>query len=334
MIELGKITVSLFPVLALLAALIVLDSYKLVTPLSVLIAIVAGAAAAGLARLINGFLLRHMGIDMPLYSRYAAPVIEELLKSIYVVVLIRRNRVGFIVDAAIYGFTVGAGFALVENFVYLMNLDTSNVMVWVIRGFGTGAIHASTMMLLATVSKAILDRRGDRSMIGFLPGLILAIIVHSLYNHFLLSPALSTIMILVVLPLLVIAAFERSERATRAWLGSGFDADQELLRMLTTGEISESRIGLYLTSLQSHFPGTVVVDMFCYLRLHTELALRAKGILMLRQAGIKSPPDPEIQAKFEEMRYLERSMGTTGKLAITPFLHTSDRDLWQLNMVK
>ena len=48
--------------------------------------------------------------------------------------------------------------------------------------------------------------------------------------------------------------------------------------MLTTGEISESRIGLYLTSLQSRFPGTVVVDMFCYLRLHTELALRAKGI--------------------------------------------------------
>jgi RsiW-degrading membrane proteinase PrsW (M82 family) len=334
MIELGKITVSLFPVLALLATLIVLDSYKLVTLLSVLTAIGAGIIAAGLAMLINGILLRQLGLEMSTYSRYVAPVIEELLKSMYVIVLIRRNRVGFIVDAAIYGFAVGAGFALVENFVYLLSLDTSNVMVWIIRGFGTGAIHASTMMLLATMSKAMLDRRGDRNVIAFVPGLILAIIVHSLYNHFLLSPTLSTIMILIVLPLLVITAFDRSERATRAWLGSGFDADQELLRMLTTGEISESRIGKYLTSLQSRFPGTVVVDMFCYLRLHTELALRAKGILMLRQAGIKSPPDPEMQAKFEEMRYLERSIGTTGKLAITPFLHTSDRDLWQLNMVK
>ena len=41
------------------------------------------------------------------------------LKALIVVVLIRTHRIGFLVDAAILGFAVGTGFALVENLYYL-----------------------------------------------------------------------------------------------------------------------------------------------------------------------------------------------------------------------
>jgi hypothetical protein len=77
----------------------------------------------------------------------------------------------------------------------------------------------------------------------------------------------------------------------------------------------------------------VIVDMMCLLRLRAELAIRAKGILMMREAGFDPEPDPALKATFEELRYLEQSIGKTGLLALQPFLHTTTRDLWQLNML-
>jgi hypothetical protein len=71
----------------------------------------------------------------------------------------------------------------------------------------------------------------------------------------------------------------------------------------------------------------------CLLRLRAELAIRAKGILMIREAGFDAPPDPALKATFEELRYLEKSIGKTGLLALDPFLRTGTRSLWQLNML-
>jgi hypothetical protein len=54
---------------------------------------------------------------------------------------------------------------------------------------------------------------------------------------------------------------------------------------------------------------------------------------MMREAGFDAEPDPTLKATFDELRYLERSIGRTGMLALTPFLHTSTRDLWELTML-
>ncbi|HVX89459.1 MAG TPA: hypothetical protein VG940_11060, partial [Gemmatimonadales bacterium] len=89
----------------------------------------------------------------------------------------------------------------------------------------------------------------------------------------------------------------------------------------------------YLTTVRSRFTPEVIVDMMCLLRLRAELAIRAKGILMMREAGFDPAPDPALKATFDELRYLERSIGRTGMLALKPFLHTSTRDLWQLNLL-
>jgi hypothetical protein len=75
------------------------------------------------------------------------------------------------------------------------------------------------------------------------------------------------------------------------------------------------------------------MDLLCYLRIHLELSLRAKGILMMREAGFDAQPDDETRALFQELRYLEGSIGTTGKLVLLPFLHVSGKELWQLYVI-
>jgi hypothetical protein len=139
---------------------------------------------------------------------------------------------------------------------------------------------------------------------------------------------------LIVLPVLVVITFTQSERMLRQWLEVGLDSDVRLLEYITTGTISETRIGRYLDSLKTRFPGEVVADMLCFLRIHLELAVRAKGILLMREAGFRVPADPEIRERLAELRFLERSVGKTGRLAIGPILRTSSRDLWQLYVLR
>jgi RsiW-degrading membrane proteinase PrsW (M82 family) len=328
-----ELLVSLAPVLLFLATLRFLDSYKLVAFRSLLLTLIVGVAAAVLCMVLNEFGIQELGIERSTYSRYVAPIVEETVKASWVIALIALRRVGFMVDGAIHGFAVGAGFAMTENVMYLIALPDADIFLWLIRGFGTAMMHGAATSMLAIVSKSLADRYGLARVFFFIPGLVLAMLVHTTFNHFFIPALLSTVVILVVLPLLMLFVFDRSERATRHWLGVGFDTDRELLEMLTTGNLAETRIGSYLQSLEDRFKGEILADMLCLLRLYLELSISAKGLLLMREAGFEVKPDPEIHEKFTELRFLEKSIGRTGKLALLPFLHTSTRDLWQLNLL-
>jgi hypothetical protein len=194
-------------------------------------------------------------------------------------------------------------------------------------------MHGGTTALAGIIAVSLLDRKAARGIAAILPGFVIATLIHSAYNHFFLSPVLSALAIVVALPLCMLVVFRKSELGLRTWLGIGFDSDQQLLEMITTGTIAETRLGHYLVSLKSHFPGEAVADMLCIVRLHVELALKAKGVLLMRQAGFDVKPDAGVRETFEELRYLEKSIGKTGLLALEPILHWSTRDLWQLYML-
>jgi RsiW-degrading membrane proteinase PrsW (M82 family) len=330
----AKIGLSLVPVFLFLTALMYLDSYKLVKLRSVLLTICCGCLAAGFSLVVNRGILTLASVDLTAYSRYGAPLVEETFKAAYLFYLLRQGKVGFMVDAAIQGFALGAGFALVENIYYLQSLNEANLLVWIIRGFGTAVMHGGTTAILGIVSKNFSDVKNSTSVVVFVPGFATAVFIHSLFNHFILPPVSSTAIIVVSLPILMMAAFARSEKVTRDWLGVGFDNDAEILTMITTGNIAQTRIGKYLDSVESRFRGEVVADMLCYLRLYMELAIQAKGILMMRESGFDVDPDPNVKSKFDEMTYLEKSIGKTGRLALSPFLHSSSRDLWQMHMLQ
>lgn len=331
--DLVGVPISLLPVVAFLVALVVMDSYKLLRPVVVLRSMAVGCAVAVVCLLLHSLLLRAEAIDSQIFSRYLAPVSEELLKASFVAVLIWSGRVGFIVDGAIHGFAVGTGFALVENVYYLHSLGHASVLLWVVRGFGTAVIHGSTCAIFAIVSKTVLESRPNAGWVWFLPGLFVAVAIHSMFNHFILPPVAMAAVVILVMPPLVVLVFDQSERATRRWLGTGFDTDMELLEELTSHQIHDTPVGRYLHALRQHFEGTIVADMLCLLRIQVELSMRAKALLMARQAGVAVAVGEDVRANLEEMRYLEHSIGHTGRLALEPFIKKNSRDLWELYML-
>jgi RsiW-degrading membrane proteinase PrsW (M82 family) len=329
----ARALLGLAPVASFLAALVLLDSYKLVRLRVVMALVTCGFALAGAAYLVNGALLSAVALDFTTFTRYVAPVAEELLKAAVIVVLIRFHRIGFLVDAAILGFAVGAGFALGENVHYLRVAGDAGIGTWLARGFGTAIMHGGATAIFAVLGLAMLERAAQPSWRALFPGFALAVVLHSAYNHFFVSPFVSMIGIALVTPLLLNFVFARSEAAVGNWLGKGFDADADMLALIESGEIVDSPIGKYLHELKDKFQGPVVADLLCYVRLHTELALRAKGILMMRESGFATPIDEATREKFTELGFLEKSIGRTGLIAIQPMLHMSHKDLWQLYML-
>ncbi len=326
--------VALLPVTAFLLLLMLFDSFKLVPRLMLVRALVMGSVAALLMLPLHAWLLSVTGLSSPAFSKYVAPVTEETLKTFCLLYPLRRREIGFLVDAAIIGFAVGTGFALVENVDYLRNLGEARFLVWVVRGFGTAVLHATTAAIIAIAAKSLGDRFPERGWLVIVPGWIAAILLHSLFNHALVSPVLAAAMLLLVLPIVVISVFGRSERKTREWVGEGLDLDVELLGLVRSMHFGGTRLGRYLNELTSRFPGPVVADMFCLLQLELELAIRAKGMLMAREAGLELPVDASIKERLAEREYLQHQIGPTGLLALRPLQMTSDRDDWHQYLLK
>jgi protease PrsW len=328
-------TMALLPVVVFLGALVYFDSFKVVRAKAIMIAAAAGMLAAFAGYWINGLLLDNVDIGYVPYSRWVSPWLEESLKAALIVYLIRTRRVGMLVDAAIYGFAVGTGFALFENLYFLMMRPETHPAVQVIRGFGTAIMHGGATAVFAIVAVSQAERFPDKWLRVFLPGLVAAVILHGVYNTLLVRPVFATLGVLMLLPPLIYFAFENSERTLRDWLESDLESDVQLIETINAGEFLDSHAGRYVNSLQDRFDGPVLADMLCYLRLHCELALRAKGVLMLRESGFDEPPlDDELKAQIEELRYLERSLGKSGQLALRPILMATGKDLWQLQWLQ
>jgi len=313
---------AFLPVTLFLMALLYLDSFKLVRPRVLVELIIIGCLAAAASLLINYWLLR-LGVSRYLLTHYDAPAVEEILKAIPILVMLRDRQIGFLIDAAICGFAVGTGFALTENLYFVSSLAAAPPALWIVRGFGTAIMHGGTTAIMAMTTKALGGRWAG-------VGIGVAFGLHSLFNHFVLSPAISTLVIILVLPPLMVLVFAQSERYVRQWVGTGFDLDVALLKAMDSGEFAESGAGRYLQSLRNHFDGAVLADMLCYLRLQSELSLRVKGLMMLRESGFPVKKDVEVHEKLTELRYLRGSIGKVGELALSPLL----RDVWQLHMLE
>ena len=315
--------IALLPVLLFLAGLVQLDGYKLVRMRMMFLLLATGALAAGVSYLVNNLVFAHFHGSFVTYSRYVSPWIEESLKAALLVFLIRTRRVGLPVDAGIAGFAIGTGFAVVENLYYLAVRPDAMFAVAVIRGFGTAIMHGGTATILAMISNTLYERRPSGGLHLLLPGLLAAVALHTGYNY------------LLVLPFVIYLVFDHSERILRDWIEADLGTDVQRLEAISTGTFLDSPAGRYLHALRDRYKGEQLVDMLCYLRVHAELAVRAKGLLLLRETGMPEPPlDHETRGKLAELAQLERAIGKTGLLELRPLMMATGKEIWQLTLLR
>jgi hypothetical protein len=194
-------------------------------------------------------------------------------------------------------------------------------------------MHGGSTAVFAVVLRALGTHRPYAQPLVWLPALLAASVLHASFNRFLSQPIVATALMIIALPVVLRVVYILGERRLQRWLGQGFDHDSELLALIKSGEVGSTPLGRYLASLRSTFPRPMVGDMLCLLRLQAELSLRAKGVLLLKQNGLPIEPDPTIAEKLTEVRWLEKSLGRAGLLAMRPVCRWRGANRWQRHLL-
>lgn len=320
-----------FPVIIFLGCLFLLDSFKLVKVRLLLVCLGWGLISAGIAYVLNTGLANHFSLDFDTLSRYVAPAVEEAIKAGMVFFLIARRQIGFMVDAAIYGFAIGTGFALAENSWYYWQLGHDfNTILAIVRGFGTAIMHGGTMAICAII---VIEgvQRSSKLLSSATTGLLAAMMIHTLFNQFMVNPFVQTMLIIILLPLVFYFVFMISTSQLQKWLEVEFSNEVDMLKMIRKGRLKDTKAGNYLSSLKEHFAPEVLVDMYCYFSLYLELSIKAKRNLLLQESGIPVIIEPDIKDKLAEIKALRKMIGKAGEMALMPLVRMQHRELWKLN---
>ncbi len=279
---------GVLPVTVFLAALIHFDSFKLVPLKTVVYVTALGAAAAIAAYFVNSAMLTQFAIELARYRLFVAPLIEEMLKALIIIALMRTNRIGFAFDAAILGFAVGTGFAVVENFYYLQVLGVDQTAVWTIRGFGTAIMHGGATAIFAMAAHLLTVTQARPNPFFYIPGFIIAITIHSGFNYFLEFPVTSTISMMLIQSAALTALLRRDKKSIHDWIAIDFDHHRILLAQIRSGNFYEGKLGMLVNELRKRFDSDIVNKIISYIELHTELVLAAEEILIAHERGEKT----------------------------------------------
>ena len=319
------------PIVLFLLGLLYLDSFKLVDLKTVILVVVAGAVMALACYYLSGPVMDFFHLDYLHYSRYLAPVLEECLKAAVMIYLFWRNRIGFMVDAAILGLAVGAGFSLFENVYYAYVFPEANVGVWMVRGLGTAIMHGGVSAIFGVTAQGISERHARFHALNYIPGLILAVSLHSIFNQFTQWPIPSAAATVIVLPMVLLFIFDKSEHEVHDWLIHDYESHEHLLADIRDGTFAHSEGGRFINDLAAKYSAEVVADMFNYLSVHTELVLQAEKLLLAREKGEPLPVTDEVRYDFYNLHALEKKIGRTAMLTIWPHLKFSHQELWELH---
>ena len=151
----------------------------------ILICFAWGLMAYALAYLVQSNLIHGGILTKEEVVRYLAPILEEILKGAILFYLVRRTDFTYFVDGAIYGFTVGIGFAIVENFEYVISNPSAAISLALMRVLSTNLIHAtaSGMIGIALGYSRFERSSSSRRQLTLVFGTLIAMAIHMTFNN-------------------------------------------------------------------------------------------------------------------------------------------------------
>src|SRR4029079_3401486 len=235
---------------------------------------------------ISGTFLDALPLGFSNYSRFVAPWIEELVKGLAVVGLFWFNRIGYKLDAVIFGFAIGVRFSVVENIIYLMRFPELSANVWMVRGLGTAVMHGTTCAVLAATAHEFAERetRGavadfDFSLLWFVPGYLIAVAIHTAFNPVPELPTIAMVGILAVAPFVIMAIFRFGAVEAQQWLNEEREETRAALEAWEAGKYHDDESGKKIAALIKRSDAQTGARMREYCQLLTWILLKAEDTL-------------------------------------------------------
>ena len=272
------------------------------------------------------------------------PVIEELVKSIPLLILAFRKRIAFFIDSVICGAAVGGGFSFLENTFYLVLGDSVDLSTGLFRGLEVALIHMGCSAIIAAGMMMVvrqMERKRSRmpmstnDIIKTTALFVVALAFHIFHNTFQFTPIMQFVWVLSVMIGMIAVVYFYDIDMTHRWLDKGLDMQINLLRSIEGGHLLNTPTGTFLESVKELFPPNVYFDIICYVRLLIELSVAAKTRFMLHEVGMDEPLEANkkelYMSQFVELGELEKNIGPSAKMTIAPIVKLSPADTQALN---
>ena len=179
--------------------------------------LLAGIFLCLFASQINGMIAAATGKDMYTLTTTVTPVVEEIVKTIPILVLalLLGGDRQTLLECALM---VGLGFATMENVYILMEAEQVSLLWAASRGFGAAMMHAATS-LIVSYSISYCKVRKKTFLTGTYATLLGAMVFHGIYNMLVQSPKLMHLGLLlptVVFVPLALTVFRQRKKADPA----------------------------------------------------------------------------------------------------------------------
>ncbi len=278
--------------------------------------------------------LTHFGLtNQDAITHFAAPIYEEIFKGLILLYLVRRAKFTYSVDGAIYGFSVGTGFAVVENCLYIYANFPSATQIALQRVFLANLVHAfSSAAIGITLGISRLETPKLRWQIPAF-GLLLAIGQHMLFNNLIGREGFHpVIFFLPVLPgiLFIYYVMQRGKKQAQGWIKEKLGMDNRVTRgeVGLVDRLATPEDPLYPVVERFGVETTSQVEKLLYLQ--ARIGIKSKALDGLRgNDTIYKAVEAEINEMRTEMKRIQSEIGSYAMLFVRGLFTDEMASVWE-----
>lgn len=274
-------------------------------------------------------------IDMSSAALNVAPLLEETLKAVVLLYLVRRPGFTYFVDGAIYGFAVGIGFAVFENYLYIFqNLD-AGISAALGRVLSTNLMHAGAGAIVGVALGRSRFQRFSGRVLHLFGGLLLAVLLHAAFNHLVTRSGGSALLLYAIAVGLSALAFtaltiRHGLAAEKSWIAETLGRGDRITAAEVSATAHLQSAASLLEPMAQLFGEEKAAQIEGLLRLQAQL-----GILRKTQVRAQQDPDAyaalsqQIQLKQQEMEDARRAIGAYTMLSLRTLFPQETDPMWQ-----
>ena len=311
-----------------------LDLYKTGEFRSVILCFIWGGIAFGGAYYINPAVGKYLHLDWNTQVvRFSAPIVEEILKALILVYLVRRPNFTYFVDGAIYGFAAGIGFAVFENIQYITGAPNQAIGTAVSRVLSTNLMHASASAMVGIALGLARFRRFSGRLALLIGGLVLAMGLHAFYNNFVTR--VNTGMLLIFAAIIgfsaagfIAYAMNRGLQEEKTWIEETLGAADRV----TAGEAAVvhrlENVDDILAPLAKSFGEEKAAKIQKFLVTQARLGIMRKTLEKLTDEKMLKAVEKQMGELRKEMDVARRDVGSYAMLYLRHIFPAEASPLW------
>jgi protease PrsW len=309
-----------------------LDLYKTGTFHFIIACFVWGGLAFVSAYYINPFIGGVSSLDWETIVRFVAPISEEILKALILIYLVRQASFTYFVDGAIYGFAIGIGFAVFENYQYLLG-SSAALNLAIARVISTNLMHATASALVGIALGLSRFQRFSGRTILLLVGWLGAMSVHVAFNNMVTRVSSGYLLLYAAaagfLGAMVIGlAIRRGLAEQKLWIEEALGAADRV----TTGEAAVVHrlkdLREILTPLAEIFGPEKASAVEKFLLVQARLGIQRKTLEKLADEKLKTAVEEQMAELRAEMDEARRLVGTYCMLYLRNIFPEEASPLW------